>query len=235
MCIKNKTESVKRTENGYNYIVRMIKTTIKQIIIDTLCYLLLMSITTALLIVIPEFLIIILIVTFVKRKNNNFKSNLNWFEIIKLISVVIGLVTIIIMQKYPNLYSFQILRALLIINIIEAITTNFETLLILYLIWELMDTPQYKIEFAEQFTMDTNIIHFPVSSKWIIIYGIWNALFTYRKNFSHSVRLLLIVPLFFNSYLWLVSRTYSLILNMLFRATKIIWLFNPGYSYLTNK
>lgn len=133
------------------------------------------------------------------------KSWLNWFEITKLLSCILGLV---VLHFYP-----QHIQIILIINILEAIIKD------KYLINSL-------------FGCLVIFILNPQSMLWVVLYSAWNALFTYTYGFSWSTRVQLLTPIILFD-MWIEARVYSLLLNMLMRATECVYLFQPGKSYLT--
>lgn len=148
---------------------------------------------------------------------------LNFFEILKCISVIISCLEFTFFY-YFNVYYYDIIYYTLLLNILEAVIeeirtsfTNFINALVgLILIFSIPYEPY----------IPSNVSYFTLPHSWILLYTLWNANFSYRLNFSWSTRLVLIAPILLclchnNSKLWLVTRSYSLCLNMILRSTQM--------------
>lgn len=173
------------------------------------------------------------------------KKWLNWFEVVKLATALLGVLALVTMQLFPHTYSYLTLECLLVINMFEAVVAeviddgvyavgNSLTGCILIL---MSFAPDDSIAIARTRTASLNTVHFPLRLSWIFLYCCWNAAFSYGRNFSSSTRWCLAVSilaaLLMGEDLWLAARTYSLVFNMLFRSTQVLWIFVPGKSTLT--
>ena len=129
----------------------------------------------------------------------------NWFEILKLISCLLG---ILVIEYYP-----QYIHHLIVINILEAV---------------IKDNCKLNSLLGILVMVTLN----PQSILWVVIYSIWNAVFTYTYGFSWSTRVVLLTPIILFD-MWVKARVYSLLINMLMRASEMVYLFRSGESYLT--
>lgn len=80
---------------------------------------------------------------------------------------------------------------------------------------------------------------FPLSHTWVALYTSWNAAFCYGVDFAWSFRLALAAALIVSHVTlatpgaWLGARTYSLVLNQVFRGARASHIFTPGKSWVT--
>lgn len=137
------------------------------------------------------------------------KKWLNWFEILKFISVIIGCFSLYFYPEYKeNILKINILEAILYD---KSLYNKVSGVLLLYY-----------CEYEQIF--------------WILLYSTWNAAFSYGRNFNWTTRFILLIPLilYFMHQDWLYTRCYSLLLNMILRSTEIIKYYDPkGKTFLT--
>ena len=178
------------------------------------------------------------------KSKDTFEGNwLNWFEVSKLIGGLGGVIVIHLLRiQYLLPETGQIVVAVfLALNILEAVVQDafsgwyhypnaFIGLLLL------IQIPFSSIHLN---SVIDGVFLFPLSPWWITFYTFWNATFSYGFNYSHTTRLILLSPLFVSFYLlnmpdsWLSARCFSLMLNMIFRAAQISYLYSPGKCALT--
>jgi hypothetical protein len=238
------------------FVAKSMKHTTMEVLTDVIIYVALMTASTTLsvhfvawmFIVVPSVAIIKLLQP--QNLENQpsqriTKSWLNWFEIAKLTTVVAGVACIVAFHVDPSTYHYSALSGLLIFNIFEAVVSDVldhglygvpnALAGCILMITSISNADDVLI--AKQQSGIEHMVLFPISFRWIFLYSSWNAAFTYARNFSPSTRLCLLVAILvailFGANTWLTARTYSLIFNMLFRASEILWIFSPGKSYVT--
>lgn len=185
--------------------------------------------------------------------------HLNWFVITKFLSVIIGIISIIY-SRLSNTYtsfSHSINALLLIVNITEAIVSDIHSafqsvsakiphainaLSGFLLVLTVPDIPTLDVIIELDIKVkSTELFIFPLSTMWIVAYTIWNATFSYGFGFSMTTRLMLITAILVSHFIlrtpsaWLGSRCFSLMLNMVLRASNATYLYTPGKSILTHK
>ena len=139
------------------------------------------------------------------------RSFLNWFEVVKLVSVIVGVAWMDCGYNGDLLFR---------INIVEAVISDaihrrwIEVIIGLFLCITRL-----------------NIIH-------ALIYTAWNIRFSSNGGFSPSTRILLLVPFIlmptWTHQSWLIARSKSLLLHMTMRATHFTWFYTPGKSSVTH-
>lgn len=100
------------------------------------------------------------------------------------------------------------------------------------------DFPREEIELLQRQTKISALYLFPYPLSWIIVYTSWNACFSFGCNMSWMTRLVLIPPLIVccihnDINLWLGGRILLLMFHLFMRASKCVWLYQPGNSFLT--
>ena len=141
-------------------------------------------------------------------KGKSETSFFNWFEVLKLLSVLIG--NIMMDLEYDCSLIFRL-------NILEAVFAGrrdpLNALLGIYLVFGPL-----------------NFLH-------ACLYSIWNARFSYKGGFSRSTRIILLVPFIgpWSHDRWLKIRGRSLLLNMALRASQWMSLYIPGETSVTQK
>jgi len=141
-------------------------------------------------------------------KAKNEETFWNWFEVVKLLSVIIG--NIAMDMNYDCSFIFRI-------NIFEAVVADLSTdplnsLFGLYLVFS------------------------PLNFYHACLYSVWNARFSYKGNFSRSTRIILVVPFITGTWShthWLKIRGRSLLLNMALRASQWMLPYIPGRTTVT--
>ena len=177
------------------------------------------------------------------------KQWLNWFEIAKAVGALAGVtaITAFQMQSFPYSTGWHnIFSTLLVVNILEAIirdvqsgTGHLPNALAGFFLLLLIPDSHLFAEFRDT-SSSVGLLFFPLKKKWIILYTSWNAAFSFGFNFSWSTRLMLITAILAsvicgNQAYWLHMRCISLTLNMLLRATRATYLYQPGCSFVTNR
>lgn len=144
-------------------------------------------------------------------KSKNEPAWYNWFEILKLVSIVISCLAIDF--EYKNLH------LLLRINILEAVVSD------------LLRKKWFNA------CAGWVLIFYQVDMTHALVYSLWNAAFSYGKDFSRSTRLLLITPFIIanNHSVWLEARSKSLLINMALRSVHFTTFFTPEKTSVTHK
>lgn len=174
------------------------------------------------------------------------KGFTDWFVVVKSVTSLLG---VIIMNVFRQLgwYSFVTHTTtvlFLIVNITEAVAREvqfgfYENGLAAVL---LVCTLPFKLsteDFAnfQAVTSSTHMFLFPLSFHWIILYTSWNACFSYGDNMSWMTRLVLVPPIVvslrWGSDTWLGGRVLLLLVHLMLRGIKCVWVYNPGSSMLT--
>ncbi len=194
-------------------------------IIDSLQYIGIVGPLTLLSVLCPVSCVPLAVLIFI-RSNASTRIEprwLNWFEVVKLVSILVGVVAFIRAQFEP--VPQIVFQLLLSVNILEAVLAE-----LLLLGFNLNTVVGAGIVFG---------FCDPLSLWWIAVYSLWNATFSLALGFSHSTRLCLAVPVLVCMVLndrsvWLSARTFSLVFNMLLRANQSTRIFMPGQSFLTN-
>jgi hypothetical protein len=171
---------------------------------------------------------------------------LNWFEVTKLIAAISGIVAICVFQhtQAKNSEGWHALCSfLLVVNIGEAVVRECQSG-----VWFLPNAacgivlliclPDYNTHVS--LSLNTELLEYPLSWSWILLYTTWNAAFTYGFNLSWSTRFQLVSAIVVSTLLfnakpktWLHLRTLGLTLNMILRASQVTYLYCPGASALT--
>ena len=141
-------------------------------------------------------------------KAKNEKTFWNWFEVVKLLSVIVG--NIVMDMDYDCSFIFRI-------NIFEAVIAG------------LSNDPLNSLFGLYLVVGPLNIYH-------ACLYSMWNARFSYKGNFSRSTRIILLVPFLtgtFEHTHWLKIRGRSLLLNMALRSSKWMSIYIPGQTTIT--
>lgn len=176
---------------------------------------------------------------------------LNWFEISKLVAGLLSLCCVHYFRSFGGTYTLEShlsVVVLLGVNMLEAIISDLTnsspsvsnalagTMLFCLCPFMLDDSHIVSLQFD---TYKSGIFLFPLTWSWILCYSSWNSAFSYGFNFSHSTRLMLLTSFIVSFFIiqrpesWLGTRTYVLMLNMLFRAHQFTYLYTPGQSVIT--
>lgn len=143
-------------------------------------------------------------------KAKNEKTFWNWFEVLKLFSVIIG--NIAMDLEYDCSLIFRL-------NILEAVIAG------------LSNDPINSL-------FGLYLVIGPLNFYHACLYSIWNARFSYKEHFSRSTRIILVVPFITGRWShekWLKIRGRSLLLNMALRASQWMSLYIPGQTAVTQK
>ena len=169
----------------------------------------------------------------------------NWFEVVKLVSALVGAAALNLFQLYGvyNETTHLVLAVLLSINILEAVVSDLMRswfavpnamagALLLAL------TPWSPLATLSAFAASNKLAVFPVDVRYIVVYTMWNGAFSYGGNWSWSTRLVLLAPIvtvivYGNTSVWLCARCLSLMLNMIFRASETTRFYVPGKTIVT--
>ena len=141
-------------------------------------------------------------------KGKTQKSYWNWFEVLKLLSVLLGSLAMDLGYDCELIFRLNILEAV----VAGYFKDPFNSLFGLCLAWAPL-----------------NIYH-------ACLYSAWNARFSYMGGFSHSTRLILLVPFLgpWSHHNWLRLRGRSLLLNMALRASQWMDIYTPGRTFVTS-
>lgn len=160
----------------------------------------------------------------------------NWFEIGKFCAGAAGLVIFECVRN--DLLHYAVahmwISQLLVVNILMAVVSD-ATNTMCHLpnavagLMLIMQLPRSK---------DYNISH-KLEWDWILCYTSWNAAFSYGFNYSSSTRVVLLAPILIcvcmgDTNTWLIARTISMMLNMLWRWAQVSYLYDPARSRITN-
>jgi hypothetical protein len=182
----------------------------------------------------------------VKKRTNLVEHQwCNWFEVSKLVSALVGAAALNLFQIW-GIYSHVthlIISGILFINIAEAVLSDFMRswrafpnvvagVILLGLI------PDY-VDVLGNVAKSNNLVIFPLDLRYILLYSTWNGAFSYGGNYSWSTRLMLVAPIatmmsYGNTHVWLGARCFSLILNMILRASETTRFYQPGKTVITH-
>lgn len=218
-----------------------------EIVIDVIVYLTILTIplffVTFYIKYVYPFLILIILFLIIQGYRKFEPQWLNWFEIGKLLGGIVGVISIVSMQMNIIVFNYNILYVILVFNILEAVVCDI-TKHGIYGILNSISGILIIINLQNKGNLCNGInkhgiLQFNTSWLWIYAYTIWNIVFSYGFGYSMTTRLVLIPPLIIcfivnNPNIWLVPRAWSLLFNMGFRASQILWIFKPGQSLLTN-
>lgn len=163
----------------------------------------------------------------------------NWFEVGKLLGCIGAIVALSLMQSGIATYNRYTLFGLLMFNMGEAVLSDFlshgrhglpNALAGLAVMWAMPRTHDPHREFV---SAESHVLHLSTSYPWILAYSIWNATFAYCFGYSRTTQLVLVPPIVLcwvlsNPTIWIVPRTWSMLVNMALRASQAYWVYKPG-------
>lgn len=176
----------------------------------------------------------------------------NWFEISKGVGGIAGMFMICVYhtKQEVNTRSLNVLASILAVNILMAVVSDLYkggvfrlnaavgVAVALLGVWEVWSLNENQIELLQRKTIAQKACLVPLSWRYIALYSSWNAAFTYSANFSWSTRGMLatavVIAAIVDKDAWLAARCFSLVLNMILRATETGEFYNPGRTLLTS-
>lgn len=165
----------------------------------------------------------------------------NPFEVVKLAEVLLAVATLVGMQTHLVPLEPRLLHGLLLVNVGTAVACD-------ALVHGLHGVPNVlagilvmrHTPIKQTYLHPTNgALYVSTPYPWIALYSVWNAAFAYGFGYSHTTRLVLVPPVLLciclsSPDIWIVPRSWSMLVNMSLRASESFWVYRPG-SLLTKR